>query len=120
MTKLTILGEFPTLNQIIKAAKSHPMAYANQKKDFTALGMIYTKGKAKIEGLNDYTFVWYRKNRRSDPDNISAGVKYVLDSLVKGNVLENDGWNQVNSITHKFKVDKDKPRVEIFISKVEG
>lgn len=117
--KLTILGEYPTLNQIIKVAKSHPMAYANQKKDFTALTMIYTKDKAKITGLNDYTFVWYRKNRRSDPDNISVGVKYIFDGLIKGGVLENDGWSQVNSITHKFKVDKDKPRVEIFIKGVK-
>ena len=117
--KLVIHGEYPTLNEIIKASKSHYMVYANQKKDFTALTMIYTRKEKKIEGLNDYTFVWYRKNKRSDPDNISVGVKYIFDGLVKGGVLENDGWSQVNTITHKFKVDKDKPRVEVFISKVE-
>ena len=116
--KLVIHGEYPTLNEIIKASKSHYMVYANQKKDFTALTMIYTRKAKKIKGLNDYTFVWYRKNRRSDPDNISVGVKYIFDGLIKGGVLENDGWSQVNTITHKFKVDKDKPRVEIFISEV--
>jgi len=117
--KLVIHGEYPTLNEIIKASKSHYMVYANQKKDFTALTMIYTRRTKKIKGLNDYTFVWYRKDRRNDPDNIQVGTKYIFDGLIKGGVLENDGWSQVNTITHKFKVDKDKPRVEVFISKVE-
>ena len=116
--KLVINGEYPTLNEIIKASKSHYMAYANQKKDFTALTMIYARKAKKIEGINDYTFVWYRKNKRSDPDNISVGVKYIFDGLIKGGVLENDGWSQVNTITHKFKVDKDKPRVEVYVSEV--
>ena|SRR5699024_10789118 len=116
--KLVIKGEYPTLNEIIKASKSHYMAYANQKKDFTDLTMIYTKNKPKIEGLNDYTFVWYRKTKRADPDNVSVGQKYIFDGLIKGGRLENDGWKQVNSITHKFKVDKKKPRVEIYISEV--
>lgn len=117
--KLTVHGEFPTLNEIIKVAKSHPMAYANQKKDYTAQTMIYTRNKYKIEGLNDYTFVWYRKNKRADPDNVQVGTKYIFDGLIKGGCLENDGWKQINSITHKFKVDKKNPRVEVFISEVE-
>lgn len=117
--KLIIYGEYPTLNEIIKAAKSHHMVYANQKKDYTAQTMIFTRKEKKIKGLNDYTFVWYRKNKRNDPDNIQVGTKYLFDGLIKGGQLENDGWNQVNSITHKFKVDKKHPRVEVFISEVE-
>lgn len=116
--KLVIKGEYPTLNEIIKASKSHYMAYANQKKDFTALTMIYTKKAPKIKGLNDYTFVWYRREKRNDPDNITAGQKYIFDGLVKGGLIENDGWKQVHDITHKFRVDKDNPRVEIYISEV--
>lgn len=118
MTKIVICGEFPSLNEIIKASKSHYMAYANQKKDYTALATIYIKQQVKkIDGLNDWKFVWYRKDRRHDPDNIQAGVKFIYDSLVKNKVIKNDGWNEVNSILHQFKVDKDNPRVEIFVNK---
>lgn len=94
------------------------MAYANQKKDYTALATIFIKGMDKLDGKYDWTFVWYRKNRRNDPDNIQVGTKYIFDAFVKNGVIENDGWNEINSITHKFRVDKDNPRVEIFISEV--
>lgn len=91
------------------------MQYANQKKDYTALATIHIDKEPKIEGLNNWTFTWYRKDRRNDPDNIQVGTKYILDSFVKNGIIENDGWKQINSITHKFEVDKDNPRVEIEI-----
>ena len=117
--KITIEGEFPSLNQVIKVSKSHPMAYANQKKDYTTLTMLYARNTPKIDFKADYVFTWYRKNRRNDPDNIQVGTKYIFDGLVKAGKLENDGWNQINSITHKFAVDKDKPRVEINIKETQ-
>ena len=94
------------------------MAYANQKKDYTALTMIHAEKLPKITNKADYTFTWYRKNRRNDPDNIQVGTKYIFDGLVKAGILKNDGWNEINSITHKFEVDKDNPRVEIDITEV--
>lgn len=116
---ITIKGEFPTLNEIIKASKSHHMAYANQKKDYTALATIFIQNADTVHGLNDWTFTWYRKNKRNDPDNIQVGTKYILDSFVKNGIIENDGWNQINSIKHIFKVDKANPRVEINIQKTK-
>ncbi len=113
--KITIFGEFPTLNEVIKASKSHYMAYANQKKDYTALASIYIKDMPKISGKNDWIFHWYRKDRRNDPDNIQIGTKYILDSFVKNGIIKNDGWNEINSISHHFHVDKENPRVEIQI-----
>ena len=117
--RLIIHGEYPTLNEVIKASKSHYMAYANQKKDYTALTMMHANNMPKIDYKADYTFTWYRKDRRNDPDNIQVGTKYIFDGLVKAGKLENDGWKQINCIVHKFKVDKDNPRVEIDISKIE-
>src|SRR5699024_2538517 len=112
---ITIPGEFPTLNEVIKASKSHYMAYANQKKDYTTLTMLNARNATKIDYLADWEFIWYRKDRRNDPDNIQVGTKYILDGLIKANVIDNDGWGQVNSIYHEFKVDKHNPRVDIVI-----
>lgn len=112
-------GQFPTQNEVVKASKSHYMAYANMKKDYTALTMIHAQKLPKITNKADFIFTWYRKDRRSDPDNIAGGIKFILDGLVKAGTLENDGWNQINSITHKFEVDKDKPRVEITINELQ-
>ena len=94
------------------------MAYANMKKDYTALVMIYAENIPKITKKADFTFTWYRKDRRSDPDNIAGGIKFILDGLVKAGKLENDGWKQINSIVHKFEVDKENPRVEIEIKEL--
>ena len=116
---IVINGQFPTLNEIIRVSKSHYMAYSTQKKTYTEQAMYHINSLDKIEGKNDWTFVWYRENKRNDPDNIQVGTKYILDAFVKAGVIENDGWNEINSITHKFRVDKDNPRVEIFIGGVE-
>lgn len=113
--KLVINGEFPTLNEIIKASKSHYMVYSTQKKEYTGLTMMQTQKVSKIDYKADWVFTWYRKNKRNDPDNIQVGTKYILDGLVKSGKIDNDGWNQINSITHHFKVDKENPRVEIEI-----
>ncbi len=116
---ITINGEFPTLNEVIEASKSHHMVYANQKKDYTALALMQLSNVPRIDNKADWIFTWYRKNRRNDPDNIQVGTKYILDAFVKKGIIENDGWNQINSIKHKFAVDKDNPRVEIQIKEVE-
>src|SRR5699024_3017311 len=116
---IVINSEFPTLNEVIKVSKAHYMAYSTQKKTYTELAMWHIDKLEKIKGLNDWTFVWYRKNRRNDPDNIQVGTKYIFDAFVKAGIIDNDGWKEINSITHKFRVDKDNPRVEIFIGEVE-
>lgn len=117
MITFTVPGELPDLNQIIKASKSHYMAYSNMKKDYTALVMISAQKLPKIEKA-DLEITWYCKNKRKDPDNVSAGIKFLLDGLVKAGKLENDGWNQVGSITHKFEVDKQNPRIEVKIKEL--
>ena len=116
--QITIKGEFPTLNEVIKASKSHYMAYANQKKEFTQLTMIHVNRMPKIDFKAHYTFTWYRKNKRNDPDNVQVGTKYIFDGLIKAGVLKNDGWNEVGGISHFFRTDKNNPRVEIEVSEV--
>src|SRR5699024_4322697 len=115
MTKFTIPGELPTLNEIIAASKSHHMQYANMKKDYTALVMIHAKGLPKMEWA-DIEITWYCKDRRKDLDNVMTGQKFILDGLVKAGVLRNDGWAQIGDIQHRFLVDKQNPRVEVRLS----
>ena len=109
--KFTVQGELPGLNEIIAAAKSHYGQYAGMKKTYTDLIVWQVKGEC-IERCN-VTLTWYAKNQKRDPDNISMGCKFVLDGLVKAGILKNDGWKQIAGITHKFKIDKNNPRVEV-------
>ena len=75
------------------------------------------KGKGHFEKI-DLDITWYCKNKKKDKDNIAAGIKFILDGLVMADAIEDDGWKQVNSFKHSFKVDKLNPRVEVRIREV--
>lgn len=75
------------------------------------------KGKGKFEKI-DLDITWICKDKRKDKDNIAAGIKFILDGLVVAGVIADDGWKQVNSFKHNFKVDKYNPRVEVKIREV--
>jgi len=116
----TIPGTMPGLNEIIDTARLHKMRSADQKKTYTELVMWCVK-KAKIPRMKraSLNITWYEPDRRRNPDNIQAAVKYIWDGLVNAGVLENDGWKQQGAVTHRMAVDKCRPRVEVEIE-VEG
>ena len=65
-----------------------------------------------------YTF--YEENRKRDLDNVSAFAhKVIQDGLVKGGLLENDGWKNIIGFSDDFFVDKDNPRIEVTIREVD-
>ncbi|WP_272032939.1 Holliday junction resolvase [Oceanobacillus kimchii] len=115
--KFTVMGTLPTLNEIIEASKKHHMQYAKMKKDFTALVMIHCMNLPKVKKA-DFEITWYCQDKRKDKDNIVAGQKFIFDGLVKAGVLQNDGWQQIGDVTHKFEVDKSRPRIEVKIKEL--
>lgn len=115
---IVIPGELPDMNEIIKVSKSHHMKYSSMKKQYTDLVTWLAKGKGPFRKI-DIEVKWYCKNKKKDKDNICVGLKFVLDGLVNAGVIENDGWRQVNDLTHRFRVDKENPRVEVLIKECE-
>lgn len=112
--KFTIPGELPSMNEIVKASKAHHMAYANMKKDYTALAQMSAGNLPEMKRV-DVVVTWYCKNKRKDPDNVAAGSKFVLDGLVKAGKIPDDGWDEIRSLCHQFDIDKNNPRVEVAI-----
>lgn len=117
MNRLVIEGELPALNEIIDAAKAHWSVYREMKETNTDLVAWQAKRLPKMERVN-IIITWHCKNRRKDKDNIMGGQKFILDGLQKAGVLKNDGWMQVEDIIHRFRVDKNNPRVEVEFEKV--
>ncbi|TDL57868.1 Holliday junction resolvase [Paenibacillus dendritiformis] len=115
--KIEIQGELPTLNEIIDAAKSHWSVYREMKETNTNLVAWIAK---KLPPINraDVTIIWYCKDRRKDKDNITAGQKFIFDGLKEAGVIGNDGWKQIGDVTHRFRVDRNNPRIEIEINEV--
>lgn len=105
------------MNELINASKRSKFEYVKIKRAAIRDVGIMAKVSLKtpIQTPATFSFVWYCRNRRKDPDNIMSGQKYVFDGLQECGLLENDGWKEIAGITHEFRVDKHNPRVEITI-----
>lgn len=116
--KLVIKGEMTSLNEYIDAERGNKYAGAKIKKAETQRVFWEARAQrlsAKL-GKLDYTFTWFVKNRRRDPDNVFFATKFVLDGLYLAGIIESDTQAHVGRITHNpIEVDRTNPRVEIQI-----
>ena len=112
----------PGLNEIIKVAKAHPVAYSSMKKKWGELVSLYIR-KAKLkpmQGPVQIHITWVEKTWRRDPDNVRAGSKFILDALVKSKVLPCDSRKTIWQISDSFLVHKDNWRVDVLITEMEA
>ena len=124
--EFTIPGTMPNLNDIIKAkatvtsrkGKRIRSKYTDMKAAETAKVMALAataRREGTMEGKPLIIIHHYEPTRRRDQDNVHGGArKFVLDGLVKANVLANDGWKDVaHTILAFFEHDPDNPRIEV-------
>ena len=112
--KLVIPGQFPTMNTIIDKSKTHWSKYKRMKDNYDAIVQYYVEQqRIKFFEAVKLNITYYRKDKRTDPDNIAAAKKFIIDGLVSAGVLEDDGWKQVKGFKESWEVDKDNPRIEI-------
>lgn len=116
----------PGLNEIIAAnsrtvsrgGKRFP-AYAIMKSEWQ--GVVMAAARAAKVAVFGYSkvfihFTWLEKDRRRDPDNVCAGGrKIILDALVKGGFMKNDGWGNVLGWDDKWDVFPTRPGVRVKI-----
>ena len=107
----TIEGRLPSLNDIISACRTHHYAGAAQKKQAERDILPQIPPQQMPHRFNLH-LCWHCPNSRRDPDNIAAGVKFILDSLQTAGTIPNDGWGQVASIHHTFEI-ADRDYVEV-------
>jgi Holliday junction resolvase RusA-like endonuclease len=116
--KLVVEGRFPGLNKYTRANRGSTGWGSSVKKKWTNIVAWACKEQELEEAEEpiDIKFVWYEKNRRRDPDNFAFAKKFVLDGLEKAGVIKNDGWKNIKSFSDQWKVDKNEPKVEVFIN----
>ena len=115
--KFDIEGRLPGLNEIIEAAKQGKgkyQPYALMKEKYTEMIAWIAKKLPSYEKVA-LVITWYEPNSRRDPDNIMAGQKFILDGLVQAGAIPNDSQKYIAGIVHRFRVDKQNPRVEVEI-----
>lgn len=120
MRSFVIPGRLPSLNETIDVSRGDKYAAGREKAKYTEM-VAWIARAAKIRKMNrvDLYVTWYEETRKRDPDNIHAGVKFILDGLVVAGVIKNDGQRYVGNITHTVRLDRDNPRVEVEIMEAE-
>lgn len=102
----------PTLNEIIKASKRHWGTYSAMKKKYNDFIVSTITGAGCIPDTPhqrvDVTCTWHENGKKRDPDNVMAGIKFVLDAMVSVGIIENDTRDDIGSITHRIVVGKTR------------
>ena len=113
----------PGQNEIIATAKKHWSEYAKMKKQLTLSAAFLARSQKlkPVTGRVRIHFDWYEENKRRDPDNIRAGgTKFIVDGLMKAEILPQDGWSIIAGLSDTFHVDKENPRIEILLEEVNS
>lgn len=113
----------PSLNEYLSACNKHPQVGNSMKSKCTQdICWCIRKG---IRGFHTDKKVIihyhiYEKNIKRDKDNVFAMIsKCTQDALQKMKVIDNDGWKNVENFTHDFFVDKNNPRVIVWLEVIE-
>ena len=119
--KFVLQGEYCTLNEYSDAERTHYRYGASIKKAETQRAALELKLQwdGTLVPKSVFKFTWYRRNRRTDPDNFVFSRKFILDGMETAGIISNDGWKNVAGFVDDWYVDKDNPRVVIEIEEVE-
>lgn len=121
--KLVILGTLPGLNELIAAERTHRQKGAKLKRDAETIVRLHIRQQLRGKRPKTPVMLHYRffePTRRRDKDNIAAFAhKTIQDSLVKEDIIANDGWDYVEGFVDVFSVDKKNPRIEVIIIEPE-
>lgn len=119
VSQFFVPGKFPTSNEIryMLGRRHGYRQYNSLKKAWEERVSLCCKA-AKIAPYTaaHIRFVWFEENRKRDPSNVlEAGQKFCLDALQLAGVLKNDGWKQILSLSHRWRLEPGNPGVLITI-----
>lgn len=115
----------PALNDLLREAERHPMAYNRMKKQME--GVVMASIRRDLRGWKptsvcQLNIVWGEKSKgtKRDYDNVvAAGRKIINDALVKSGTLKDDNPNYLMYGKNKF-VYTNEPFVRVEIEEMKG
>lgn len=122
--KLVYEGRLPGLNEFLNTCKGGTRRGNALKKNTDVKLIKAFKSQVKnidkpLKGCYDIDFIWFEQNRMRDHDNVCSAKKFILDAIVKSNILPDDGWKYVGDFIDVFGVDQERPRIEIILKRRE-
>lgn len=117
--KLIISGKLDDLNKYTSANRTNRYKGGEMKKANEDIVIWQIRQQLKGVHINKpilLKYDFYEPNRKRDLDNISSFAhKVIQDSLVKTEVLQNDGWKNICGFTDMFYCEPKNPRIEVTI-----
>ena len=120
----TIPGKLPGMNEIIgsmsqkiyETGKRRVYQYTRDKKHFTGkvMACIYQK-RMKWVGRANVSVLFREKRIARDPDNIIAGIKFILDGMVAAGILDNDTKKEIAGLSFRFEDGAEKNEIQVLI-----
>ena len=108
MNKYIIDMKLPSLNDYIKVCRANKFnANRYKAKLEQEIGLFLVK-MPKWNNPIKIHFHWIEGNKKRDLDNICFAKKFILDALVKANIIKNDTQNYVIGFTDTFLYKKKK------------
>ena len=99
--------KLPSLNDYIKACRTNKFEGARMKREIESdIGLFIAK-LPRFENPITIDFLWVEENGKRDFDNIAAGKKFILDSMVKMGKLKDDNRKCVTAFRDSFAYDKE-------------
>lgn len=120
--KFKIDGQLANLNDYIKAGNKNRYAANTLKQDEQNYVSWHIKKQLrnlKIDKQINIHYMFFEPNRKRDKDGVASfAMKVIQDSLVECGIIKNDGWKNIKNFTCEFDVDKQFPRINVFLEEV--
>lgn len=125
-----IPGRMLGRNEEERLARSHWSKANEVKREETETSMLYAKeaGLKPVEGPVDVSIVFceevrfFKNGKRKKPrdvDNIQGAVKPIIDGLVKGGILPDDGPDYVRRVMPSVKYVTEDPHITVSVMEYE-
>ena len=111
---MIIYHKFTSLNKYINSERTNKFVAAKIKREETRIAYLSLKGSPAIKTPCKLRFIWATTNKRIDPDNIAWAKKFILDGMVKANIIPDDTRKHITGFVDDFLIgDKDSVRIEV-------
>jgi Holliday junction resolvase RusA-like endonuclease len=105
--KFEIDMKLPSLNDYIRVCRCNKYQAAKFKADIEQEIGLFLMKMPKWNNPIKIHFHWIEGNKKRDLDNIAFAKKFILDSMVKFNKLQDDNRKNVCAFTDSFEYGKE-------------
>ena len=125
MNNFIIEYKLPSFNEYVNECRKNAFAGAKFKKDIENTIFYYIRWAIIRKTLNvpkkfpiELNIEWHEANKKRDCDNIKSAVKFILDTMVKSEIIPDDNRKYISQI-HDTIIDDKSTYVKVEIIEKE-